>query len=49
MLISSAYAATEAAKLYNARVETWLTNEELSNSLVKMARENLRAGLTHSL
>lgn len=43
------YAATESAKLYNVRVEAWLTNEDLCNSLLKMAKENLRAGLTHSL
>ena len=43
------YTATEASKLFNARVEAWLNDEDTADLLVKMARSNLRAGLVHQL
>lgn len=43
------YARHEAEKLYNQRVEAWLADEATSRVLVKLARENLAAGLTPTL
>lgn len=40
------YSRHEAGKLHNPRVEAWLADETTSRVLVKLARENLAAGLT---
>lgn len=39
------YAAHEASQLSNSRVDGWLADEATSGLLVKLARENLKAGL----
>lgn len=43
------YAAHEASRLGNARVDAWLADEKTSDLLVRLARENLKAGLTPTL
>lgn len=39
----------DRAKLYNRRVDDWLGDESSSRILIKLARENLAAGLTPTL
>jgi len=43
------YAAHDAVKLGNARVDAWLADEKTSDLLVRLARENLKAGFTPAL
>jgi len=43
------YAGHEASRLGNARVDGWLADEPTSRLLVRLARENLEAGLTPTL
>jgi len=43
------YAACPTDKLSCARVDAWLADAGVSDLLVNMAKDNLRAGLTPSL
>lgn len=43
------YQAHRADQLANARVDGWLADEQTSNRLISLARENLKAGLTPTL
>ncbi|WP_244593390.1 hypothetical protein [Methylosinus trichosporium] len=44
-----AFAGHDRAELANPRVEGWLADEASSRILIKLARENLAAGLTPAL
>jgi hypothetical protein len=44
-----AFSRHDRSKLYNPRVEGWLADESSSRTLIKLARENLAAGLTPAL
>lgn len=43
------YSRTEASRLGNPRVDAWLADEKTSALLVRLARENLKAGSTPTL